>query len=73
MNIQKIERRKLIIDMNVIFPPPFTAEQVAGIIREYITLIKFCEGMPAVSVYPANTRIVLNPISLASNLNDIKQ
>lgn len=69
------QRRRIVIDFIVEYPPQFTTNMIAGIMQDYIKLNRFnaVDTEVKVSVYPENTRIVQQAISLASDLNDIKQ
>lgn len=73
MNLNPNKSSRLVIDFVAEYPPNFNAEQIAKIVSDYISLLRFSIGLPEVSVYPTNTKIVKQTISLASNLNDIKQ
>jgi len=67
------QKRKVVIDFNIEFPIEMKADFVAGVIRDYIHLCRFTSGTAEVSIYPANTKVVQQALSLASNLKDIKQ
>lgn len=66
-------KRKIIIDCDIEFPDNFTSEYMAGIIQDYIRLNRFVNNQTVqLSMYPINVRVVLNPITLASNMPDKK-
>lgn len=67
-----IHTRKIVIDVNVDFPDSFTPEKMAMLIRDYLHVFRFSSSIAEISVYPVNTRVVQQPISLASNLPDTK-
>ena len=67
-----IQKRKVIIDVNIEFPENFTPEHMAMILRDYLHLCRFSASIADVSIYPINTRIIQQPLTLASNMSDTK-
>lgn len=65
-------KSRIVVDFVAVYPVDLRPEQLAAIVRDYMHLMRFCEVPAQISLYPVNTRIVQQAISLASNLNDIK-
>lgn len=63
--------KKVVVDFNVDVPEGLESV-TANIVRDYIHLFRFTIGIAEVSIYPLNTKVVHNPISLESNLSDMK-
>jgi hypothetical protein len=72
LNINR-QRRRLILECIVEYPSDLKVEQLAGIMRDFLHLNRFVVIPAEVSIYPEQTKVIQQCISLASNLKDIKQ
>jgi len=63
------QSRKIIVDFNIEFPPEMKPEFVAGVIRDYIHLLRFTVGLAEISIYNTNTRVIQQTIILTSPEN----
>lgn len=67
------QRRKVILDCDIEFPPSMTPEFIAGVLLDYMRMNRFINNQTVtISVYDANVKVVQNPISLVSSLPDSK-
>lgn len=61
-------KKKLIIDCDVEYPvDKFTPETVAAVMRDYMSLNRFVVGIPEISLYSENVKVIQNPIEVITD------
>lgn len=71
--MNQFKQSRIVIDIEAIYPPDWDGQKIAAIMQDYMNLNRFVvTGAVQVSLYPINTRVVQQALSLAHNLSDIR-